>query len=120
MAIDGPTNALLNFSGLYTKYIHWRKENDEVYIQSISVDDFKVFARDRNLYRFIRCHQIGIVWLLNFEDTDIESQSLLDNMTFYKYGGIRHAVFYYQQLHLINYQNMLLSFLQTTRNLANN
>ena len=92
VAINHPTNIPLNFSGLYTKYIHWRKETDEVYIQSISVDDFKVFARDRNLYRFIRCHQIGIVWLLNFEDTDIELQSLLDDMTFYEYGGVRHAV----------------------------
>ena len=101
---------------IYTEYSLWRRANQDIYIKVIYLDDFKFFSEDLNVYRYIDCHQIGVVWILSFDDINNEQlQMIINNMTFYKYGGIRHSIFYYEQLESSNknrYMSMLHRFIR--------
>eukprot|EP01084_Bolivina_argentea_P215592 366041_1 len=96
---------------IYQEFILWKEENDGVYIKIVQLHEFKKFVSSGDMYKYIQCHQIGVLWLLNLEDDDINVKTMINNMMFFKYGGIRHFVFYYEHSHLPNYVNMLHVFL---------
>ena len=112
-AVDNDYKSLQD---IYTEYSLWRQENKEIYIKVIYLEDLKFFSEDLNIYRYIDCHEINVVWILSFDDVNNQQlQMIINNMTFYKYGGIRHSIFYYEQLESSNknrYMSMLHRFVR--------
>lgn len=121
--LNSDSNKVQSLEDIYKEYSLWlqqqlQQDDMNIYIQLLHVDKYKDFyLTDPNIDQYIYCHQIGIVWFLRFEDIENEDlQSMISNLTFYKHGGIRQSLFYFEQLQDDNkkkkYKSMLFDFLQ--------
>lgn len=101
-----------NIDKVLESFGKWQKEHeDTLFIQVLSVEKVTEWLIDESLLHKLRCHQIGVMFLFPTRNSAEEASSIMNQIRFYKYGGIRNAVFYKEEMHRPNRIKMLMNFL---------